>query len=510
MTPKARAHGGHVEDAPLERRVLDALPNTVYAVDLDGRITAVNEAWGGFARANGAPQIAAEDAVVGKRIWDSVSDPAAREQIARAMELLRAGRAPVVSWEFPCSSPDAERILLMQVSPIRDGTSLSGFVFSTVDITPSHRSREALIDAGIALSRTIALDRVFQEAAQQVRRVVPGDGVAFAVHDALHGDGTPLRLAFASGFEDAPASAIEDRLRERWTRAMEDMRSFTHRVDDVLEIDVPMSSGAGPLGALTVRTDRLVGAERVDEALRVLTTIAAQTAAAVERASLVRRVEQKRRLEAIGEVSAGVAHELRNPLFGISSAAQLLRFRAKDDPVVEKNVGRILREVERLNRMVTSLLEFGRPATARFATGDPDVVWDDVLDGERGRLESRSLRLERSRSDEAAAVLFDRDQLAQVFVNVLVNAVDAAPEGSTLGLASDLFGTSWRCSLTNQGPVIPPEQLARVFELFFSAKAGGTGIGLALCQRIIQEHGGTIRLESGNGTVMTITLPVVP
>src|SRR5688572_4903792 len=173
MAPRTRAAKEvHVEDAPLERRIFDALPNTVYSIDLDGRITAVNEAWGGFARANGAPQIATQAAVVGKRIWDSVSDPVARDQITRAMDLLRAGRAPVVSWEFPCSSPDEERILLMQVSPIRDGPSLSGFVFSTVDITPSHRSREALIDAGIALSRTIALDRVFQEAAQQVRRFV--------------------------------------------------------------------------------------------------------------------------------------------------------------------------------------------------------------------------------------------------------------------------------------------------------------------------------------------------
>jgi len=211
-------------------------------------------------------------------------------------------------------------------------------------------------------------------------------------------------------------------------------------------------------------------------------------------------------------VSAGVAHELRNPLFGISSAAQLLRFRSRDDPVVEKNVGRILREVERLNRMVTSLLEFGRPAAAKFAIGDPDDVWDDVLEGERGRLESRSLRLERTRSDEGAAVAFDPDQLAQVFVNVLVNAVDAAPDGSTLRLVSDRFATSWRCRLMNQGPLIPPDQLARVFELFFSAKAGGTGIGLALCQRIVEEHDGTIRLESepGTGTVMTITLPLAP
>jgi len=215
-----------------------------------------------------------------------------------------------------------------------------------------------------------------------------------------------------------------------------------------------------------------------------------------------------------------VAHELRNPLFGISSAAQLLRFRAREDPVVEKNVGRILREVERLNRMVTALLEYGRPTALRLQPGDPDAVWDEVLEGYRGRLESRALVLHRTRaapptppaSPASVHWALDPEQLAQVFVNVLVNAIDAAPEASDLVLASTVLpNRAWRCRLTNGGPAIPPETLARVFEIFYSSKPGGTGIGLALCQRIIEEHRGTISLESipECGTTVAITLPAV-
>jgi signal transduction histidine kinase len=101
--------------------------------------------------------------------------------------------------------------------------------------------------------------------------------------------------------------------------------------------------------------------------------------------------------------------------------------------------------------------------------------------------------------------------LSQVFVNVLANAVDAAPEGSDLSLSSTVSPSTgaWRCRLHNDGPAIAPEVLPRVFDLFFSTKPGGAGVGLAFCQRIIEEHGGMIALEStaDSGTILTISLP---
>jgi two-component system sensor histidine kinase HydH len=236
----------------------------------------------------------------------------------------------------------------------------------------------------------------------------------------------------------------------------------------------------------------------------------AQTAAAVERAAPIQRVDEKRRLEAIAEVSAGVAHELRNPLVGISSAAQLLRFRSTDDPVVEKSVGRILREVERLNRMVTSLLEFARPSLTVLVAGDPDAIWDDVLERERERIESRSLHVVRKRAKRHARVALDADRVAQLFINVLDNAVDASPDGAAIALGTELLDDgAWRCRLKNGGPALGSDQLSKVFEIIYTTKAGHTGIGLTLCQRIIEEHGGTIALEStaDAGTMLTIVLP---
>jgi signal transduction histidine kinase len=163
--------------------------------------------------------------------------------------------------------------------------------------------------------------------------------------------------------------------------------------------------------------------------------------------------------------------------------------------------------------MVTALLEYGRHSAVALVPGDPEAVWDDVLEGERGRLESRRLVLTKERAGPPGGEprhRIDAEQLAQVFLNVLVNAVDAAPEGSDLSLTyTTLPSGAWRCRLHNGGPAIPPEVLSRVFEIFYSTKPGGTGIGLALCQRIIDEHRGTIVLESAPeaGTAVTITLP---
>ena len=222
------------------------------------------------------------------------------------------------------------------------------------------------------------------------------------------------------------------------------------------------------------------------------------------------RDEHRRRVEILGEVSTGIANELRNPLLGISSAAQLLRYRAREDPVVEKNVGRILREVERLNRLVTALLEYGRTEPLRLVPGDPDAVWDGVLEESRGRLETRSLHLDRTRAPARATCAIDAEQLAKVFVGVLENAIDAAPAASDLALESELQqGGAWRCRLRNAGAAIPPDVLPRVFDLFYSTRPGGAGIGLALCQRIVEEHRGTIGIESASatGTTVTIELP---
>ena len=363
--------------------------------------------------------------------------------------------------------------------------------------------REPLLEAGLALAHTIDVDRALHEASQQLRRLLACDAVAIALAE---GHTAALRLAYHFGFTE-DAQTLAHRLMPAWLESTAGHGVHAEHAPDGMEHTAPLIGDTGVVGALTVA---LPTPSLTPELEHALTTLAAEIAAAVERCWLVLRVQEKRRLDTMGEVSAGVARELRGPLFGISSAAQLLRFRVKDDPVVEKNVGRILREVERLNGLVTALHEYGRPSPIHLAAGDPDAVWDDVLGDQRGLLESRALLLRRTRPSPSARCAIDAPQLGQVLLHLLTNAADAAPEGTDLTLGSTVLADgSWHCRLHNAGTAIPAEVLPRVFEIFFSTKPGSAGIGLALCRRIIEEHGGTLVLESApeQGTSATIHLP---
>lgn len=224
------------------------------------------------------------------------------------------------------------------------------------------------------------------------------------------------------------------------------------------------------------------------------------------------RDSRRERVRVSQDVAAAVAHELRTPVFGIASAAQLLRYRVADDPLIEKNIGRILRDAERLNLLVAALIEYARPNPIRLARGDPDDVWTRTLAAHRGVLESKALIVRHSAAAPRATCNLDADQLGEACANILFNAIEASAEGRDIEVESRMLADgSWQSRLHNDGPSIAPDILTRAFEPFVTTKVGHAGIGLAVANRILVEHGGSIEIETGGaadrGTTVVFTLP---
>ena len=243
-----------------------------------------------------------------------------------------------------------------------------------------------------------------------------------------------------------------------------------------------------------------------------MTAPPADTQPRTDEPTSVRSLERAR-IKISQNLAAAIAHELRNPVYGITSASQLLRYRVSDDPLVERNIGRIMREAERLNALVSALLEYGRPAPVRLTPGVPDDVWVDVLQSYRGDLESKALLVEHDAAGSREPFNLDVEQLAQAFGNALVNAIEASPEGSDLRIVSSITADgAWESRLKNPGSVIAPDILAGAFEPLVTTKSGHVGIGLAVAQRVMTDHGGSLALDSdpATGTTVTFVLPPAP
>jgi len=230
------------------------------------------------------------------------------------------------------------------------------------------------------------------------------------------------------------------------------------------------------------------------------------------------RVSRSEKLATLGQVAAGIAHELRNPLVGIGSTASLLLddFESSDPRRAEIEV--ILQETKRLDRIVNQIVDYARPRALtleRFVLSD---LINDVIKGLSGALEAKHIKIQTSLSVADDHLHADRDQIKQVFLNVIVNAIEASPmDGSAIEItAHDLFqheqpGTMIR--IRDAGKGISPETLPRIFEPFFtSGKRHGTGLGMAICKNIIEGHHGDIYLTSevGVGTTVNIWLPLSP
>lgn len=230
-----------------------------------------------------------------------------------------------------------------------------------------------------------------------------------------------------------------------------------------------------------------------------------------ERLRLEQQLQQSEKLSSIGLLAAGVAHEVNTPLTGISSYAQMLLKQLPQTDPRYKLLVKIEEQAQRASNIVTSLLNFSRMETTEFVQLDIHKVIDDTLQLVEPQLRGRRVKLLRHYASGLPSVLGNATKLQQVFMNLVLNARDAMPDGGTLSIKTFMNGFMVGIEVEDTGTGIPPENVRRIYDPFFTTKGvgRGTGLGLALSYGIIQEHSGRIHVESqvGQGTQFTIYLP---
>jgi two-component system, NtrC family, sensor histidine kinase HydH len=225
---------------------------------------------------------------------------------------------------------------------------------------------------------------------------------------------------------------------------------------------------------------------------------------------LEEELRRNEKLAALGKMAAGVAHELRNPLSSIKGLALLLKSRFKENSSDQNTADTLVQEVERLNRSIGELLDYARPHKLQTMKISLVPVLQKAMSLVRMDAEAMGISMETELADHLPLVEADQDKLNQVFLNLFLNSIQAMENGGVLSVRTSVENARVICTITDTGCGIDPQYTSRVFDPYFTTKNDGTGLGLAMSAKIMEEHGGTIEFASiaGSGTIVKVGLPV--
>ncbi|RKH70168.1 histidine kinase [Corallococcus interemptor] len=337
-------------------------------------------------------------------------------------------------------------------------------------------------------------------------------------------------FAVASGQKAVLLENIERRISVMRVQAVEGkrFRDELKRLNDTRAallqmkagISVPLMGNDRVIGFLNLWDERVPEAYASDEIALIL-EVSERMATVLENSKLYEKIRERDRLAALGEMAAGLAHEIRNPLGAIKGAAQCLdpkKLPGEDGEFLDV----IVEEVNRLNGVVTAFLDYSRPLKQNFGPTDLNEVVTRTMRLIQNDMPATvelavelDLRLPRSEGDA--------EQLKQVLINLVQNAVQAlGPQPGRITVRTEkperfgdlrsAGGEFVEVRVSDTGPGIPADQQPHIFVPFFTTKQKGTGLGLAICQRIVKNHGGSISVQSkaGEGTTFIIRLPALP
>ncbi|MBI4891654.1 MAG: sensor histidine kinase [Acidobacteria bacterium] len=222
------------------------------------------------------------------------------------------------------------------------------------------------------------------------------------------------------------------------------------------------------------------------------------------------RLKRAERLYAAGQLSAGLAHEIRNPLASISGAAGILRRGHASTENLRECIDIIEKESQRLNRLLTSFLDFARPRAPRIQPADLPSLLDSVLSLAQHAAGASHIDLRLALSTPLPEIHCDPEQLKQVLLNLVINAIQATPGRGAVTLQASASAASVLLSVIDEGCGIPAADRDRIFDPFYTTKENGTGLGLAVAAKIVEQHGGSLTAEDNptRGMAFRVELPI--
>jgi PAS domain S-box-containing protein len=285
---------------------------------------------------------------------------------------------------------------------------------------------------------------------------------------------------------------------------------------------VPLRVGDQVIGALNAESER-AGTFGQDDG-QIFATLADQAALALENAQLFAQIQRQmverrrteeymlhtERLRAMGRLAAALAHEISNPLQAIASSVELVLDFPLEEEEQHQHLQAVRQEINRLMVLTNRILHFARPPTVERQLLSIHEVVDYTLHLARKQLQQSRIQVAVDLEEDLPAVFASRDHLAQVFLNLIINAVEFMPQGGKLDISARRAGEGVELAFADSGPGIPPDILPMIFEPFYTTKEDGTGLGLSISHSIIEQHQGTItaRNHPGGGAVFCVTLPL--
>jgi two-component system sensor histidine kinase HydH len=516
------------------RVLLNAPTDPVLLIDPDGTLVALNQAMAN-ALGKGA------DELVGTCVFDQFSPDVAEHRKAYTEAVLLSGEP--VRFE----DQRGARWFESSVYPVFDARGkVAQVVVFARDVTTRKQMEKALRkraaqlallnDIGGKIAGVLQLDSLLDRAVRLVQESFGYHHVALFIVDlergelvmrARAGDYATLfprdhRIRLDQGMVGWVGRHGENLLANDVRAESRYVNFFPDLIPTQSELSVPIQVNGELLGVLDVQSPLLDAFDEND--VIVIETLAHQVAVAIENARLYEAVQQElverkqmeqyllrtERLAAMGHMAAALAHEINNPLQAIRSNLELALDFGLEPGEREEYLHIVRQEIERLAEITRRVRSFAQPPDdTRYSVGIAQLV-EETLALVGRQLKQAHVRATTDLPPDLPAVYVAPTQIVQVLVNLVINAIEAMPDGGHLHVTARVDGGMLVLSLTNDGPPIPPEYVGYVFDAFFTTKPGGTGLGLAISDSIVRKHGGTISVEnlSGDrGVAFHVTMP---